>query len=203
MKPRSPALQADSLPSEPPVCASLEHYGDLVAKSCLILATPMGGSPPGFSVHRILQARILEWVAISFTRGIFPTQGAKPGCPALQADSLPTELQGKPPWTLRPWSNRIFHFECSQIANVPFKRLCFLCLFKEIFQCPQGQKDIFFPIYSSKIFKLLLFEIRSLTHAECIYVNNGREQPHFGFFSVWMINGLSTVCWSLAFPTDL
>ena len=31
-------------------------------------------SPPGFSVHGILQARILEWVAMPFSRGIFPTQ---------------------------------------------------------------------------------------------------------------------------------
>ena len=36
-------------------------------------------SPPGSSVHGILQARILEWVAISFSRGIFPTQGSNPG----------------------------------------------------------------------------------------------------------------------------
>ena len=33
---------------------------------------PMDCSPPGFSVHRILQARILEWVAISFSMGLFP-----------------------------------------------------------------------------------------------------------------------------------
>jgi len=33
----------------------------------------MDCSPPGFSVHEILQARILEWVAISFCKGIFPT----------------------------------------------------------------------------------------------------------------------------------
>ena len=114
-------------------------------------------------------------------QGTLPDTGIKPRCRALQADSLPTELQGKPPWTLCPWSNRIFHLECSQIANVPSKRLCFLGLFKEIFHCHQGQKDIFFPIYSSKIFKLLLFEIRASTHTECIYVNNGREQPHFVF----------------------
>ena len=31
--------------------------------------------PSGFSVHGVLQARILEWVAISFSRGIFLTQG--------------------------------------------------------------------------------------------------------------------------------
>ena len=32
-------------------------------------------SPPGSSVHRILQARILKWVAMPFSRGFFPTQG--------------------------------------------------------------------------------------------------------------------------------
>ena len=36
---------------------------------CPTLCDPMGGSPPGSSVHGILQARILEWVAISFSRG--------------------------------------------------------------------------------------------------------------------------------------
>ena len=41
----------------------------LVTQSCLILCHPMARSPPGSSVHRILQARILEWVAISFSRG--------------------------------------------------------------------------------------------------------------------------------------
>ena len=41
----------------------------LVAQSCLTLCDPMDGSPPGSSVHAILQARILEWVAISFSRG--------------------------------------------------------------------------------------------------------------------------------------
>ena len=39
----------------------------------------MDCSLPGSSVHGILQARILEWVAISFSRGIFPTQGSNPG----------------------------------------------------------------------------------------------------------------------------
>ena len=37
--------------------------------SCLILCNPMDYSLPGSSVHEILQARILEWVAISFSRG--------------------------------------------------------------------------------------------------------------------------------------
>ena len=33
-------------------------------------------SPPGSSIHGILQARILEWIAIPFSKGIFPTQGS-------------------------------------------------------------------------------------------------------------------------------
>jgi len=41
----------------------------LVAQSCPILCEPMGCSLPGFSVHGILQARILEWVAMPSSRG--------------------------------------------------------------------------------------------------------------------------------------
>ena len=40
-----------------------------VAQSCLTLCNPMNCSLPGSSNHGILQARILEWVAISFSRG--------------------------------------------------------------------------------------------------------------------------------------
>ena len=40
-----------------------------VAQSCPTLCNPMGCNIPGSSVHGILQARILEWVAISFSRG--------------------------------------------------------------------------------------------------------------------------------------
>ena len=41
------------------------------------------------------QARILEWVAFPFSRGL-PNPGIEPRSPALQADSLPAEPQGKP-----------------------------------------------------------------------------------------------------------
>ena len=40
-----------------------------VAQSCQTFCVPVDCSPPGSSVHGILQARILEWVAISFSRG--------------------------------------------------------------------------------------------------------------------------------------
>ena len=38
-------------------------------QSCPTLCDPMDCSSPGSSVHRILQARILEWIAIPFSRG--------------------------------------------------------------------------------------------------------------------------------------
>ena len=41
----------------------------LIAKLCLTLCNPMDYSLPGSSVHGIFQARILKWVAISFSRG--------------------------------------------------------------------------------------------------------------------------------------
>ena len=41
----------------------------LVSQFCLTLCDPLNCSPPGSSLHGILQARVLEWVAISFYRG--------------------------------------------------------------------------------------------------------------------------------------
>ena len=49
----------------------------LVAKLCPTLWDPVDCSPPGSSVHGILQARLLEWVAISFSRDL-PHLGIKP-----------------------------------------------------------------------------------------------------------------------------
>ena len=42
------------------------------------LGDPMNCGPPSSSAHGISQARILEWVAVSSSRGIFPTQGWNP-----------------------------------------------------------------------------------------------------------------------------
>jgi len=47
-----------------------------------------------YTVHGILQARLLEWVAVPFSRDL-PNPGIKPRSPTLQADSLPVELPGK------------------------------------------------------------------------------------------------------------
>ena len=47
--------------------------------------------PKDYTIHGILQARILEWVVFPFSRG-----SSQPRSPALQADSLPAETQGQP-----------------------------------------------------------------------------------------------------------
>ena len=60
----------------------------LVAESHPTLCDPMDCSPPDSSVHGISQARILRWVAISFSRESFDP-GVEPTSPALQADSVP------------------------------------------------------------------------------------------------------------------
>ena len=66
----------------------------LVTQSCPTLCDPMDCSPPGSSVHGILQAR---------RRGLpcpppwnLPNPGIEPRSPALQTESLPSEPQGKP-----------------------------------------------------------------------------------------------------------
>ena len=63
----------------------------LIPQSCPTLCDPVDCNPPGSSVHGILQARIREWVAFPSPEDP-PDQDIEPGSPALQADSLPSEL---------------------------------------------------------------------------------------------------------------
>ena len=101
IKPRSPALQADALPSEPPgkpknvqITVQLHSFHILarlcsksfkgvisytlraclkneseVAQSCPTLWDPMNCNLSDSSVHGIFQAIVLEWIAVSFSRG--------------------------------------------------------------------------------------------------------------------------------------
>ena len=78
--------------------------GHLVSAACVhdlplpTLGDPTDCNPPGSSVHGIFQARILEWVVISFFQGLL-TQGSNPYLLCLlhwQASPLPTASPGKP-----------------------------------------------------------------------------------------------------------
>ena len=52
--------------STPPLSCESSHAAAKLLQSCLTLRDPIDGSPPGSAVPGILQARTLEWVAISF-----------------------------------------------------------------------------------------------------------------------------------------
>ena len=84
------------------VCVCVPARVCMHAQSCLNLCDSMNCSPPGCSVHGTLQARVLEWVAISFSRGL-PIQGLNLRFMQnlafflhWQVGSLPAELLGKP-----------------------------------------------------------------------------------------------------------
>ena len=64
----------------------------------------MDCSLPGSSARGILQARILEWVAVPFSEDL-PDPGLKPRSPTLQADSLPSKPPGKPHFALYHLAN--------------------------------------------------------------------------------------------------
>ena len=105
----------------------------LVTKSCLTLCDSMDCSPPGSSVHGILQGRILEWVAISFSRGSSHTK-IESTSPAWQVDPLPLSHQGSPnsyysinnfkeislPW-VKPHEHMNPLQPCSETSASPFQ----------------------------------------------------------------------------------
>ena len=66
-----------------------------VAQSCPTLCDPMDCSLPGSSIRGSLQARVLEWVAVSFSRRSSQPRDRTRVSP-LQADTLPSEPPGKP-----------------------------------------------------------------------------------------------------------
>ena len=85
-----------------PLCLSLIPYmlksknesESEVVQSCPTLCDPMDCSPPGSSVHGILQVRILEWVTISFSRG--SSQPRDQNQVSCIAGALTSEPPGKP-----------------------------------------------------------------------------------------------------------
>ena len=78
----------------PALCCHVKQLFLFVSKSCLTL-NPMDCSPPGCSVHGILQERILECVAV-LLQGIFLTQGSNPSVLHWLAGYLPLSHQGSP-----------------------------------------------------------------------------------------------------------
>ena len=89
-------LSATSRTAERQAFLSIEVKWIEVIQSCLTLCDPMDCSLSGSSVHGIFQARVLEWIAVSFS-GDLPYPGIEPGSPAFQVDALLSEPPGKLP----------------------------------------------------------------------------------------------------------
>ena len=87
----------------------LDCYCYLVAKLCPTLCNPMDCSPPGSSVHGIFQARILEWVAISFSK-VSSGPGTEPVSPSLAGRFFATEPPGQ-----APKLDRFHNFDLKQL----------------------------------------------------------------------------------------
>ena len=90
------------------------HSCCLVAKSCLTLCKPMDCSLPGSSVYGIFQARMLEWVAISFSTGSsWPRDQTHVS--SLASGIFITKPPGKP--YLLTWLPHILYCSLSQITK--------------------------------------------------------------------------------------
>ena len=70
------------------ICSAFVNEVSEIAQLCLTLCNPMD-----YTVHGILQARILEWIAFPFSS--HPNPGIEPRSSSLQADCLPAETQGR------------------------------------------------------------------------------------------------------------
>ena len=91
------------------------HGGGLVTKSCPTLCNPMDYSPPGCSVCGIVQARILEWVAIFPSPGDLPDPGIELQSPELAGRFFTTE----PPGSLLLTYAILFNCLNSPVSLVP------------------------------------------------------------------------------------
>ena len=88
----------------PDVQAGFRKVKVKVTQSCPALCDPMD-----YAVHGIFQARILEWVAFPFSRGIFPTQGLNPVLPYCRWILYQLSHKGSPrilEWVAYPFSSR-------------------------------------------------------------------------------------------------
>ena len=78
----------------------MEESESEVTQLCPTLCDPMHCSLPGSFIHGMFQARVLEWAAISFSRGIFPTQGLNLGLLHCRQTLYCLSHQGSPVSTL-------------------------------------------------------------------------------------------------------
>ena len=105
------------------ICLMWNMHAKLL-QSCPTLCDPMDCSPPGSSLHGILQARILEWVAMRTSRDL-PNPGIEPTSlksPALTGGFFTTSIT----WEAPIWNSvcMLSHFSCVQLFVTPWTVAC-------------------------------------------------------------------------------
>ena len=107
-----------------------------VAQSYPTLHDVMDCSPPGSSVHGIFEARILEWMAISYSRGGLPDPGTEAASPALREPQLSLALVGGFFTTVFPLiCNRNKWFTFSSEYNLKYLCITILKVRNRPFSC--------------------------------------------------------------------
>ena len=142
-----------------------------VAQLCLTLCNPMD-----YTVHGILQARILEWVAVPFSRGSSQPRDW-PQWPSLQVDSLPAEPQGSP--RMLEW----IAYPSSSGSSRPRNRTRFPCIAGRVFInwaqiniCVGIYLRIF--VYVAALSKKWHFLVNCLVTKECfVWLQGLKKQP--------------------------
>ena len=134
--PKTSLRELPSQPGPPPSKLFYERnqiiFCVLVAPLCPTFCDRMDCSQPCSSVHGILQARILEWVAIPFSRG-YSDPRIEPGSPALQADSLPSEPPGRPNSILHKCNYFDLCYFTAKTLKLPYRSV--YCLYRKQVVC--------------------------------------------------------------------
>ena len=92
------------------------HLTCLGAQSCLILCEPIDCSPSGSSVYGIFQARILDWVVISSSRGSYQSRDQT----CVSYISCMGRRGPDPPWAARAtWLSRVWRWTTERAAQAP------------------------------------------------------------------------------------
>ena len=119
-----------------------------VAQSCPTLCDPMVTR-----FLRLFQARVLEWVAFSFSREL-PNPGIEPRSPALQTDALPSEPPGKSEESCKTDESRIFRHRSMRTSQ-------YICVWENVcyvwMVCwKEWQQESFSIIHGTQNFNFIL-----------------------------------------------
>ena len=163
----------------------------LVTQLCPTLCDPKDCSPPGSSVHGIFQARILEWVAISFSTEWFyitdiysPTVleagSLKSRC---QQATLPTKALGKyPSWFLNSrWLSAFLGLWCIFPVSV-FTWHSPLCVCAQSVSSYKDTSHIGFTVYPNSVWP----HLNLITSAKTLFPN---DITFTGFRWTWILGG--------------